>query len=71
VSNGHVIKNGGLYSELIPNKDLFIVMEKIKPVITDNYIVSPKQQAKLHDSDQKLRKVQITNELGIFGVLVK
>jgi hypothetical protein len=56
----------------IPNKDLFIVMDLIKPVLTNNYIISPKGQQKLYNSNKKkLGKVQISNELGIYGVLVR
>lgn len=55
----------------VPNKNLFIVMDLIKPVYTENYIISPKSQQMLASSQQKLSKTQITNELGIYGVLVR
>lgn len=53
------------------NKDLFIVMNKINPVSSENYIVSAHSQCKMADSQQKLTKMRITNELGIYGVLVR
>ena len=53
------------------NKDLFIVMNKINPVSSENYIVSAHSQCKVTDSQQKLTKMRITNELGIYGVLVR
>ena len=55
----------------IPSKDIFVVMDVIKPTSSENYIISPKAQQKCSDSDQKLVKTRITNELGIFGVLVR
>lgn len=53
------------------NKDLFIVMNKINPASSENYIVSAHSQCKVVDSQQKLTKMRITNELGIYGVLVR
>lgn len=55
------------------NRERYIVMELLKPVISENYIVSPKLQQKLHlsNSEVLLQKEKITNELGVYGVLVK
>ena len=67
-TNGAANQNG---DSTIPSKDIFVVMDVIKPTSSENYIISPKSQQKCSDSDQKLVKTQITNELGIFGVLVR
>jgi len=55
------------------NRERYIVMELLKPAISENYIVSPKLQQKLVQSGKGslLEKEKITNELGIYGVLVK
>ena len=55
------------------NKESFIVQELLKPLISENYIISPKLQQKLIQSESKelLQKEKITNELGVYGVLVK
>lgn len=67
-TNGANHQNG---DSTIPSKDIFVVMDVIKPTSSENYIISPKAQQKCSDSDQKLVKTRITNELGIFGVLVR
>ena len=55
------------------NKERYIVMELLKPVITENFIISPKLQHSLVQSEKLslLEKENITNELGVYGVLVK
>lgn len=55
------------------NKERYIVMELLKPVISENYIISPKLQQKLVQANNQLllNKEKITNELGVYGVLVK
>ncbi|CAF0731917.1 unnamed protein product [Brachionus calyciflorus] len=55
------------------NKDLYIVMEYLRPQVTYNYIISSKLQQKLYETGQKdlFEKKEITNELGVYGVLVK
>ena len=55
-------------------KERFIVMELLRPLVSDNYIISPKSQqqslyAKL--GDEYLKKIQITNEVGVYGVQVR
>lgn len=48
-------------------------MEYLRPAISDNFIISPKSQQNLYQSGKEgtLNKISITNELGIYGVLVK
>jgi hypothetical protein len=55
------------------NKERYIVMELLKPAISENYIISPKLQQNLVQSGKEslLEKENITNELGVYGVLVK
>ena len=55
------------------NKDMYIVMELLRAVTSNNYIISPKSQLALSKigSSDLLNKIQITNELGIYGVLVR
>ena len=55
------------------NRERYIVMELLKPAISENYIISPKLQQKLVQSGKGslLEKEKITNELGLYGVLVK
>jgi hypothetical protein len=57
----------------IYNKDRYIVMELLKPSVTQNYLVSAKNQHKNSQNGRNsiLEKSYITNELGIYGVLVK
>lgn len=55
----------------IPNKDSFIVMDLIKPVATNNFIISSKKQKGLKTIQSKFSKIKISNELGIYGVLVR
>jgi len=57
--------------ETITNKQRYIVMELLKPPITENVIVSSKSQQKLANTGNLLHVSKITNELGIFGVLVR
>lgn len=67
------IRNNSEVNNQMYNKESFIVQELLKPLITENYIISPKIQQKLVQSDNKdlLQKENITNELGVYGVLVK
>lgn len=67
------IRNNSEVNNQIYNKESFIVQELLKPLISENYIISPKIQQKLVQSDKKdlLQKENITNELGVYGVLVK
>ena len=47
-------------------------MELLRPVITNNYIISPKSQmCAKKNGDDSLTKIKITNELGIYGVIVQ
>ena len=57
--------------EVMTNKQRYIVMELLKPPITKNVIVSSKSQQKLASSGNLVQVSKITNELGIFGVLVR
>jgi hypothetical protein len=57
--------------EIITNKQRYIVMELLKPPITENVIVSSKSQQKLANTGNLVHMSKITNELGIFGVLVR
>jgi len=67
------IRNNSEVNNQMYNKESFIVQELLKPLISENYIISPKIQQKLIQSDNKdlLQKENITNELGVYGVLVK
>jgi hypothetical protein len=67
------IRNNSEVNNQMYNKESFIVQELLKPLISENYIISPKIQQKLVQSDNKdlLQKENITNELGVYGVLVK
>jgi hypothetical protein len=49
-----------------PNR--YIVMELLKPAITENYIISSKC---VYDDRSKLKKTKITNELGVYGVYLR
>jgi len=56
------------------NRDFYIVMELLKPLVSYNYIISPKLQAEAANNvKQKYRldKIKITNELGIYGVYLR
>jgi len=47
-------------------------MELLRPVITNNFIISPKIQMNNKKlGKDSLAKISITNELGIYGVLVQ
>ncbi|RNA00504.1 glutathione synthetase-like isoform X2 [Brachionus plicatilis] len=69
--NGNV--NGKKIMEDRYNKDFYIVMEYLRPLISHNYIISSKYQQKLYETGKQgtLEKKKITNELGVYGVLVK
>ena len=49
-------------------KDLYVVMEFLRPIAHDNYIISSKSQK---DNKKLLHKLPITNELGIYGTLIR
>ena len=65
VSNATEVKNK-------PTRDLYILMELLNPVVNENYIISANtiSMAKKRGKDL-LEKIKITNEIGIFGVLVQ
>lgn len=55
------------------NKNFYIVMEYLRPFVSHNYIISSKYQQQLYETGKQgtLEKKKITNELGVYGVLVK
>lgn len=55
------------------NKNFYIVMEYLRPFVSHNYIISSKHQKQLFENGKQgtLEKKKITNELGVYGVLVK
>lgn len=57
--------------EDITNKNRYIVMELLKPRITDNILVSQGSQQILAKTKSPLKTSKINNELGTYGVLVK
>lgn len=73
-------QNGnGLLVDDVYNKDLYIVMELLRPPVSQNYIISAKSQMKKYNQNASnvekkvslLDKIEITNELGIYGVILK
>ena len=54
-------------------KDLYVVMELLRPMAVDNYIISPKSQREMIQNGDTvlLKKVAVTNELGVYGTIVK
>ncbi len=46
-------------------KERFVLMERFKPNITENYIIRP------NTNKDNMKKEKITTELGLFGVLVR
>jgi glutathione synthase len=53
-------------------RELYVVMELLRPAISKNFLISPKLQMIAKQSGKEcLTKINITNELGIYGVLVK
>jgi hypothetical protein len=58
-------------NEALYNKENYIVMELLKPFVTENYIISAKSQQQLIQNNSQVKKSKINNELGIYGVLVK
>ena len=53
-------------------RELYIAMELLRPVVTNNFIISPKIQMNNKKLGKDcLNKISITNELGIYGVLVQ
>lgn len=52
-------------------RDRYIVMERLRPVVSQNYFISPRNQMYLQRTSGKLEKTEVTNELGIYGVLVR
>ena len=57
--------------EVVTNKQRYIVMERLKPTIVDNVIVSSRTQQRLATKGEMVSVSKITNELGMFGVLVR
>lgn len=55
------------------NKNFYIVMEYLRPLVSYNYIISSKYQQQQYKEGQQgnLEKKKITNELGVYGVFVK
>ena len=56
------------------NRQRYIVMELLRPVISNNFLISARSQQSLRAKSGTRRlveKAEITNELGVFGVLVK
>ncbi len=58
-------------NELVTNKQRYIVMERLKPAVVENVLISSRAQKKLAISGEMVGVSQITNELGMFGVLVR
>lgn len=58
-------------NEDLLNKERYIVMELLKAPITENILVTPKMQQKFQETGNLHQRSKITNELGIFGVLVR
>ena len=71
------LEKGNLDQSLIQSdhkykRDLYIIMELLRPVTSSNYIISPKLQMNAKKSGGEcLNKISITNELGVYGVLVQ
>lgn len=57
--------------EMVTSKKRYIVMELLKAPVTKNIIINPKSQQKLAATANLLHVSKITNELGIFGILVR
>lgn len=57
--------------EDVANKNRYIVMERLKPLITDNILVTQNSQHELAKTKSPLKTSKIDNELGTYGVLVK
>ncbi len=55
----------------IYNKDRYVVMDILYPFVSENYIISSRRE-KIYNKngDELLEKIKITNELGIYGVLI-
>jgi hypothetical protein len=68
------------------DRNVYIAMELLRPLVSDNYIISSYNQEKLHKSlvesgkeitpaiqndTFSFKKTAITYELGVFGVLLK
>ncbi len=58
-------------NSLITSKNRYIVMELLKPPISKNVIISSTSQQKLSTTGNLVQISNITNEIGIFGVLVR
>ena len=58
-------------NEDITNKDRYIVMELLKPMVTENILITQKSQHILAKTNCSIKTSRINNELGTFGVLVK
>jgi hypothetical protein len=52
-------------------KELYILMELLNPIVNDNFIISSQTQMRAKkDGNDCLRKIRISDEFGIFGVLI-
>ena len=47
-------------------KERFVLMQRFKPVTYENYIVK-----NTNDTRQEFTPIKVSNELGIFGVMVR
>ncbi len=53
-------------------RGLYILMELLNPVVNENYIISANTISMAKKGGKGLlEKIKITNEIGIFGVLVQ
>ena len=54
------------------NRQLYILMELLKPVVNENFIISANSISMAKKlGKNSLEKTRITNEIGIFGALVQ
>ena len=56
--------------EDIYNRDRYIVMEKLRPTESKNFLITSKYHSNMLKSNE-LKRIDITNELGVYGVLVR
>jgi hypothetical protein len=61
----NLLINRKVLSDMDENeKEIYVLMQRFKPIIYENYIIR-------HSSLNKFNCTKISNELGIFGVLVR
>ncbi len=54
------------------NRQLYVLMELLKPVVNENFIISAQSISTAKKQGKNiLEKIRITNEIGIFGALVQ